>query len=107
MRLPTDPEMTIFVLLLGARGQEMYGLEMVHKDNSHTLTENSIYMILTRMIARGYLMARYETAEEQKVRGPKRRLYSITDYGKQMYDARCDAERRIARAGIPKPQGAL
>lgn len=105
MRLPTDLEMIIFTLLLAARGREMYGLEMVHKDDR--LSENSIYVILTRMVARGLLKARHETEEEQKFRGPKRRLYSITEYGKQMYDARCDAERRISRAGVPKPEGAL
>ncbi len=105
MRLPTDLEMIVFMLLLAARGGELYGLEMVHKDNK--LSENSIYVILTRMVARGFLKARYETEQEQKVRGPKRRLYSITAYGKQMYDARCDAERRIARSGVPRPEGAL
>ena len=106
--LPTDLEMVILMLLLS--GREMYGLEMVKRDPDK-LGENSIYVILTRMVARGFLKARYETDEEKKVRGPRRRLYKITPFGEQMYDARVAsdkaAERVFARGGQLKPEGAL
>jgi DNA-binding PadR family transcriptional regulator len=105
--LPTDLEMVVLSLLLG--GREMYGLEMVKKDES--LGENSIYVILTRMVARGFVTARYETDEEKKTRGPKRRLYKVTGYGQQMYDARVAADRaaqrEFVRGGYGKPEGAL
>lgn len=105
--LPTDLEMVILSLLLG--GREMYGLEMVRKDEQ--LGENSVYVILTRMVARGFVKARYETDEEKKVRGPRRRLYKITPFGHQAYQMRIEGDRAAAkvaaRLGQHAPEGAL
>ncbi len=101
--LPTDLEMIILVMLLG--GKEMYGLQMCSDDDR--LGVNSIYVILTRMVARGFVTARYETDKEKKERGPKRRLYKISDFGKAMYDARLAAQRSIARSRVTRPAGAI
>lgn len=106
--LPSDLEMIVLALLIGMR--ELYGLEMVKKDDR--IGENSVYVVLTRMVARGFVTARYETDEETNGRrGPKRRLYKITPFGHQAYDMRIAADRAAARVfgaqGVPKPAGAL
>jgi DNA-binding PadR family transcriptional regulator len=106
--LPTDLEMLILAMLIS--GREMYGMQMVDKA-ADKLGESSVYVVLTRMIARGYLSSRHETDEEKQGRGPKRRLYKVTGYGQQMYEARLAAdravERAIAKGGFEKPEGAL
>ena len=106
--MPTDLEMAILMLLLS--GREMYGLEMVRKDPD-VILESSVYVVLTRMVARGFVKARYETDAEKKTRGPRRRLYKITPFGEQQYDARLAAERSaakvIAKGGQMKPEGAM
>ena len=107
--LPTDLEMIILRLLLARPGSELYGLQMVRADPDN-LGKTSIYVLLTRMIARGFLESRYETDKErqkQAGRGPKRRLYKISAYGEQQYKAREAAERTMVRLNQPKPQGAL
>jgi DNA-binding PadR family transcriptional regulator len=111
--LPSGQEMVILEELLGARRHadpepEMYGLEMV-KRRPKELGRTSIYVVLTRMVAHGFLQARLETDQEQKVRGPKRRLYKVTNYGAKMYDARRAADRAAAQAlrGVLKPAGAM
>ncbi len=72
---------------------------------------NSIYVILTRMVARGFLKTRIEAEKEKSKRGPARRLYMATDYGLQMYKARMAAEKAVAEViaagGHKKPDGAL
>jgi DNA-binding PadR family transcriptional regulator len=82
---------------------------MVRRD--HRLGKTSIYVLLTRMIARGFVTAREESEHEKQGRGPRRRLFSITGYGQQMFEARLAAdraaERAIARGGQMKPEGAL
>jgi DNA-binding PadR family transcriptional regulator len=106
--LPTDLEMIVLALLIGQR--DMYGLEMVKKDDR--IGENSVYVVLTRMVARGFVTARYETDKEANGRrGPKRRLYKITAFGHQQYDARIAGDREaaatMATQGIRKPVGAI
>ena len=94
-RLPTEPEMAILSLLLGRGGKEMYGREMVAKDSR--LGENWIYVVLTRMVACGYLAARQETPEEKQGRGgPKRRLYKATGFGNRMFAARIQSDATAA-----------
>ena len=63
-------------------GREMYGLQMVEAAPDK-LGRNSVYVILMHMNATGALSARLETDVEQKRRGPKRRLYKITDVGRR------------------------
>lgn len=106
MDLPNGQEMTILEDLSG--GRERYGLELV-KRNPKKLGRTSIYVVLTRMVARGLLETRLETDEEQTSRGPKRRLYKITGYGLAAYQARLAAEVAAARAfkGVAKPKGAM
>jgi len=63
------------------------------------------------MLVHGLLEARLENDEEQKVRGPKRRLYKITKYGRKLLEARQAADHaaqsRIQMAIALKPRGAL
>ena len=88
-------EFAVLELLAGCR--EKYGLEMV-KLEPKRLGRASIYVVLTRMVARGMLEDRLETDAEQKTRGPKRRLYKITGYGLKIYRARMAADAAIAKA---------
>lgn len=76
----SEQEATI-LMLLATKG-EMYGLDMVHAAPD-ILGEDSIYVVLTRMMGRRLITARYETHAEQKYRGPLRRLYKITDEGRR------------------------
>lgn len=89
-------------------GREWYGLEL-QKHDPVRLGKASIYVVLTRMVARGYLVARLETDAEQKARGPKRRMYKITEYGLHIYKARQAADAAVAKAmqGSLKPEGAF
>lgn len=47
------------------------------------IPRNTIYTVLTRMVARGLLEFRLETPEEQAVRGPLRRLYRLAPGGER------------------------
>jgi DNA-binding PadR family transcriptional regulator len=112
--LPTDKEMVILRLLTrpGRKPRELFGQQMVDLAPEE-LSENSIYMLLTRMVARSFVTARYQTDQEQAEsgRGPKRRLYTVTGYGRQAYEQRLAAERSMGRVaakwGQIKPEGAL
>ena len=112
--LPSDTEMRIIAVMSRAGGKEMMAPEIVRQDRDQKLSENSIYVLLTRAVARGFLAARKETPEEKsrsKSRGPRRVLFTLTGYGQQQYDARVAAERAAARqmvkGGFVKPVGAL
>jgi len=110
-KLPVGREMVILEQLMAAGGKPKFGLEIVRDAPKGTLHRNSIYVLLTRMVARGLLASRLETDEEQPRPGPRRRLYWCTDYGAQQYrvrraaDAAAEAERQLS--GVPKPQGAM
>jgi DNA-binding PadR family transcriptional regulator len=83
--------MVILALLLARGGRDVYGREMVLKDNR--LRENWIYVVLARMARCGYVAARLETPEEKQGRGgPRRRLYNVTAYGKRMFEARLQSD---------------
>jgi DNA-binding PadR family transcriptional regulator len=105
----TDKEMVIAGKLI-ARGRPCYGLELVRMAPDE-LSEKSIYVLLTRMLARGLVKARFETNAEKKLRGPRRRLYEMTGYGEQQYEVRLAADRAgalvEARIRAKKPVGAL
>ena len=113
--LPTDKELTVLNLLIGAPEKELYGLQMVKEDEQGegrpSLRRSSIYVILTRMVARGYLGSRLETIEEQEKPGPQRRLYKITAFGQAMQVARVKADAAIdpliEEAKNLKPAGAM
>jgi len=99
-------EYTITEML--ADGKERYGLEMVKKSNGK-LGRASVYVVLTRMVAHGLLEARFERDDEQKMAGPKRRLYKLTGYGRKVYEAQLAAEQATARVmrGVLKPAGSM
>ena len=92
--LPTDKELIILNLLFGGGGKEMYGLQMI-KESDDKLRRSSIYVLLTRMVARGYLSARLENEDEQDRPGPLRRLYEVTSFGQAMLAARLAADAAI------------
>ncbi len=107
-RLPVGQEMIILEMLIG--NKELYGLEMVANSQDHPrgkLGRNTIYVVLTRMVARGFLSARMQTDAEQPAPGPKRRLYKITAYGQAAYAAKLDAEHAAAGLRAIKPVGAM
>ena len=109
--LPSGQEADVLELFASQPiGTELYALEMVRK-SPKKLGRTSIYVVLTRMFAHGLLEARLETDAEQKVRGPKRRLYKITKYGLELLKARRatdrEAQTRIRMAVAFKPKGAL
>ncbi|MBL4644465.1 MAG: helix-turn-helix transcriptional regulator [Candidatus Pacebacteria bacterium] len=82
MRLPTETELIVIRLLLN--GLETYAYDLVKLADGQ-LAKNGIYVILLRMTARKLISDRME----QKVRrpGPRRRLYKLTDFGRQVYKA--------------------
>ena len=91
----TDQEATILALLV-SKGAEMYGLEMTRAE-AKSLSANTIYIVLTRMVAKGYLASRMETDGEHDKRGPKRRLYKMTSYGEQMLAAHRLGDEAVQR----------
>jgi DNA-binding PadR family transcriptional regulator len=93
-RLPTDLEMVVLSLLERARGREMYGREMAVQDVR--LKENSVYVLLGRMVTLGYLTARLETSSEKGTRGgPRRRLYKLTKLGRQRFERQSAQPRSL------------
>ncbi len=102
---PSAQEKVVLDLLTRGSGNRwLYGLEMVKMDPSK-LGRTSIYVVLTRMVARRLVKTRLETDAEQKTRGPKRRLYQATEYGRKVYEAALEADRRLG--AIKEPRGAL
>ena len=103
-KLPTNQEMNVFDILIG--GHEMYGYEIVERSNG-TLKKTSIYVVLARMVARGFLTARDGTEDD----GTRRVFYKITAYGQQMYDVARTLEQtmdaELAKHGVAKPSGTL
>jgi DNA-binding PadR family transcriptional regulator len=67
------------------RGQERYGLELVDTAGG-ALKRGSVYVILARMEAKGFI----ESRQEERVEGAgglPRRLYRTTLYGLKVHDA--------------------
>jgi DNA-binding PadR family transcriptional regulator len=79
--------------VLAREGREMYALEIVKA--SKRVSRGVIYIVLTRMVTKGYLSARIEDAHEQRFPGPKRRIYKITENGLRWRSLRC--------ARVPRP----
>lgn len=75
-KLPTDAEAKILTLLVSKR--EMYGLEIAAAGGA---SRNGVYVHLGRMVDRGFVKARKDTAAN--LPGPPRVLYSITGEGQR------------------------
>lgn len=82
LKIPSGKEAKILELL--SSGNEMFGLEMVRSDVG--LNRNTIYVILGRMIERGFITSR--TEEDARTPGLPRRLYRVTNVGRQALAAR-------------------
>lgn len=79
------------VLSLLARGNEMFGLEMLHANPK--LKRGTIYVVLGRMIEKGFLTSR--ECKEERTPGLPRRFYRITGLGLRMLTAADAYERAI------------
>jgi len=101
MRLPTEQE--VYVLELMTDKQEHYAWNLV-KMSEGVLSQNSIYVVLMRMVARGLLKDRLETREELKKEGPRRgarrRQYKVTGEGIYRLQAYRAAEKVLKDAGL-------
>ena len=87
MKIPrlTDTEAVILQLLI-THG-ELYGLEMV-KLAPRKLTRSKIYVILSRMMDKGYVKRKPKAMEAPEgEQGPPRRIYCITGHGQRVTQA--------------------
>jgi len=78
---PSALEQEVTILMILTHGREMYGLD-IQRAAPDILSENSIYVRLTHLVSVGFVTSRLETNAEKKTRGPRRRLYKITDVGR-------------------------
>jgi DNA-binding PadR family transcriptional regulator len=62
-------------------GGERFGLELVEQSGG-TLKRGSVYVILSRMEAKGFVTSRLDD-RPQPPAGPTRRLYAATPYGRR------------------------
>src|SRR5919206_4832905 len=83
-RLPSMSATESLILEL-LRTRERYGLELVDA-SSGTLKRGSVYVILSRMEAKGFVESRQEERPPGAI-GLPRRLYRATDYGIKVHDA--------------------
>lgn len=67
------------------RGSERYGLELVDASGG-TLKRGSVYVILARMEAKGFIESRQEE-RQRGASGLPRRLYRATSYGVKVHAA--------------------
>lgn len=80
-RLPSGKALVVLELLVARR--EMYGLEMVKA--SGKLRRGTIYVLLSRMEADGYVKSREQ--KDEGMPGLPRRLYRVTGLGQRAYQA--------------------
>jgi len=80
----TDTEALILEQL--ADGTEKYGLQMI-ADSEGKLKQGTIYVLLSRLQAKGFVTSRAETRPEGQF-GIPRRLYQITGAGGSVLRAR-------------------
>jgi len=104
MQLLTGKEVIILRLLKNTT--EMYGMEIVSQ-KPNELRHSSIYVLLTRMLAHGYVTARVETDDEQLQAGPKKRLYKTTKYGSAMLELYEKVLPLFVKTQELKPTGTL
>jgi DNA-binding PadR family transcriptional regulator len=67
------------------RGGERFGLELVDQSGG-TLKRGSVYVILARMEAKGFVTSRLDDRPAPPA-GATRRLYAATGYGLQVHHA--------------------
>ena len=67
------------------RDGERFGLELVDQ-SSGTLKRGSVYVILARMEAKGFVTSRLDDRPDSPA-GATRRLYAATGYGVQVHHA--------------------
>ena len=83
-RLPSmSPTEALLMDLL--RDSERYGLELVEASGG-TLKRGSVYVILTRMEEKGFIVSHQEE-RPPGASGLPRRLYRATEYGIKVHDA--------------------
>jgi len=103
--IPGHISMVILADLL--RHKESHAPAIVNR-NKDSLSINTIYVHLQRLHAQKLLTSREETNSEHLGRTRKRRLFSVTPYGKKLYEAGLEVQQVTQRAtqGIVKPKGA-
>ena len=78
-----SPTESVIIDLL--RGRERYGLELVDQ-SSGLLKRGSVYVLLARMEAKGFVTSRLDDSPQPPA-GPTRRLYAATPYGLKVHRA--------------------
>ena len=70
------------------RDGERFGLELVEASDGR-LKRGTIYVTLSRMEAKGFVVSRQERQEERQpgAIGLPRRMYEVTAYGLKVYEA--------------------
>ncbi len=74
----TGSLLKVLHVLLSASQAEIYGLEVIRGSG---LQSGTVYPLLDRMEAAGWLTSRWEDAAQSHSGGPRRRFYSLTAYG--------------------------
>jgi len=94
------------ILTIAADGTEIHGFavaaELRDRYGSGLTAHGTLYKALNRLAGRGLLAARWEPAEIAEEQGrPRRRLYLITDAGRNSL-IRANADESAART-VPSP----
>jgi DNA-binding PadR family transcriptional regulator len=76
------------------RTGERFGLELVEQ-SAGGLKRGSVYVILSRMEAKGFVTSRLDDSPQPPA-GPTRRLYAATPYGLQVHQAYAILRRALA-----------
>jgi len=83
-RLPSMSATESLILEL-LRGREHFGLELIDSSGGR-LKRGSVYVLLSRMEAKGFVESRQEDRAPGAI-GLPRRLYRATEYGLKVHDA--------------------
>ncbi|AGK57040.1 hypothetical protein HYPDE_26798 [Hyphomicrobium denitrificans 1NES1] len=102
-KLPSEQEHSVLDVMIVRPRREMYGLE-IQRAAGNTVSKNTIYIVLARMVARGYLSSRDETWDERPEPGPRRVLYKITGFGQQMHAVGVNVRRQLSRLQVAGAQ---
>ncbi len=74
----TTPTLKVLAAILNADGGELSGVEIGREAK---LMSGTLYPILMRLEACGWLESRWETEEPQALGRPRRRFYKVTGIG--------------------------
>jgi DNA-binding PadR family transcriptional regulator len=77
-------EALVLELLLRNPSSEKYGLEIV-SESKDALSRGTVYVTLSRMEDKGYVVSRLEEPE-RPTSGLPRRLYRVTGYGQKVLE---------------------